>query len=323
MFLREIVGGSTTDDNRSLGEVLPSIDWNTPPTNLKWLTGLWNGMLAGISDKEIRFSEPFVPYAWPAKYGQTLPDCTPVALGTFGQTLVVLTTSKPHLFMGGDPASMDNQPTQFDQSCVAPLSAVSFGHGVVWAAPDGLAYLGQGGAKILTAGLMTRDDWQAIKPTTIVGGAYEGAYIGFYDDGSGVKGFLIDPTNPQGLFFLDFGATVTYQDTVNDQLYLLDGGDIRKWDAGAALAATFKSKVFQMPQPVRAFSCAQVNADAYPVTFKLYADGVLRHTQVATSPEPFRLPSGYWARDFQIELLTSNPTSSAAVAHSFRELAQV
>ena len=38
------------------------------------------------------------------------------------------------------------------------------------------------------------------------------------------------------------------------------------------------------------------------MTYKLYADGSLKHTKTVTSREPFRLPGGYVARDFQQEV---------------------
>jgi len=323
LFLREVTVGttSTTDDNRDLGEVLPTTDWNAPPANLKWLTGMWNGMMAGINGKEVRYCEPYTPYAWPEAYGVSMPDSTPVALATFGQTLVVLTTNTPRLVMGSEPASLDDQPIAFEQACVAPRSAVGMGHGVVWAAPDGLAYIGGGGPRLLTNGIFTRDDWQALKPDTMIGAAYEGAYLCFYNDGSGYKGFVIDPISPQGVYFLDFGITGAYVDSITDHLYVLSGTSVQKWHAGSALTASFKSKVFRMTEPTIAFSCAEVVADSYPVTFKLYADGALKHTQTVASADPFRLPSGYRAREFQTEISTQYPVQMVNVAHSMRELA--
>ena len=70
------------------------------------------------------------------------------------------------------------------------------------------------------------------------------------------------------------------------------------------------------------FACAQVVADNYPVTFKLYADAVIRHTQVVTSDQPFRLPGGYYGTDFQIDVETTGAIQAVSVAHSMRELAQ-
>lgn len=324
-FLREIASTltSTTDDNRALGEVLPSTTWLVPPADLKHLTGAWNGMMAGISGRSVRVCEAHQPYAWPIAYEILPADYTPVALATYGQNLVVLTNGNPILVVGGSPDSLDDQPVEFLQACVAPLSAVSMGHGVAWASPDGLAYVGQGGAKLLTDGLMTRDDWQALKPETIQGCMYEGRYFGFYSPSTGVrKGFVIDPANPQGLYFLDFGVDALYLDDLQDALYVLDGANVQKWDAGASLTATFKSKLQRLPRPVAGFACAEVRADAYPVTFKLYGDGVLKHTQSVASAAPFRLPGGYMAQDWQAEIVTTQAVQGVAVAHSMQELAQ-
>lgn len=312
---------SATDSGQSLGEVLPSTTWLAPPTDLSWLTGMWNGMMAGISGRAIRFCEAFVPYAWPVAYEILPTGVTAVALKTFGQTLVVLTDGSPIIVTGGSPDAMDEQPVEFSQACVAPLSAVDVGFGVAWASPDGLAFVGQGGARMLTEGLMTREDWQALAPSTIKGCMYERRYFGFFNDGAR-KAFMIDPANPQGIYFLDFGADALYSDDVQDALYVLDGTSVKKWDAGSALTATFKSKQFRTPQPVVAFACAEVTADSYPVTFKLYADGVLKHTQTVASASPFRLPSGYMAQIWQIELSTTGAIQGAAVAHSMQELAQ-
>lgn len=324
-FLREIASGLTTstDDNRALGEVLATTTWLQPPANLKYLIGLWNGMMAGISGRSVRFCEAYVPYAWPLAYEILPPHYTPVALGAFGQTLVILTNGTPIVSTGGSPESMDEQPTEFNQACVSPESVVSMGHGVAWASPDGLCYLGSGGAKVLTEGVMTRDDWQAIKPETLVGGMYEGRYIGLYTVAGVTKGFVLDPRNPAGLYFFDFPANAVYFDDLQDALFILDGVNIKKWDAGAALNVTFKSKLFRLPKPMAGFGCAQVLADAYPVTCKLYADGTLKHTQTVASASPFRLPGGYHCESVQIEVVSSGAVQSVVVAHSMQELAQV
>lgn len=314
--------GTATDSGQTLQEALPSTTWLKPPTDLKWLTGMWNGMMAGISDRAVRFCEAYYPHAWPVAYEILPTTVTPVALATFGQTLVVLTDGKPILVTGGSPDSMDEAPIEFEQACIAPLSAVGMGFGVGWASPDGLAFVGQGGARVLTEGVLTRDDWQALNPSTIKGCMYERRYFGFYNDGA-PKAFMLDPANPQGIYFLDFGADALYSDDVQDAMYLLDGVNIKKWDTGSALTTTFKSKQFRMPRPVPAYTCAEVTASSYPVTFKLYADGALKHTESVASATPFRLPGGYRAQVYQIEVSTTGAIQGVAVAHTMQELAQV
>lgn len=322
-FSREIASTltTTTDDGRVLSEVLPSTTWLVAPPDLKQLVGLWNGMFAGISGRSVRFCEAYQPYAWPIAYEILPPHTTPVALGTFGQSLVILTNGNPILSTGGSPDAMDEQPMDFLQSCVAPKSVVSMGHGVGWASPDGLCYIGSGGAKILTEGMMTRDDWAALVPATIIGCMYERRYIGLYTVAGVQKGFMLDPQNPTGLYFFDFGADAVYFDDLQDALYVLQGTSVKKWDAGSALNVTFKSKLFRLPRPMVGFAVAEVVADAYPVTWSLYADGALKHTQTVLSSQPFRLPSGYHAQDAQVQMISANPVQSTSMAHSMKELA--
>lgn len=314
------------DDSEILVTFNPSIPgsaWDPAPDDLHHLTALWNGMAAGISGNGVRFCEPYVPYAWPIQYEVLPPDSTPVALGYAGQNLLVLTNGRPLLVSGTSPDSIDQMPLEFSQACISPESVVSMGAGVAWASGDGLCWWGPGtGPRILTAGVMTRDDWQAIKPGTIVGQMYEGLYLGSYDDGTGRKAFLIDPANPTGLYFLDAGYEAMHFDELQDQLYILNGINVQRWDSGATfMTARARSKVFRAPAPVN-FGAAEVVADAYPVTFRVYADGVLKHTQTVTSRNAFHLPAGFMALDWQFEVETTGAVQGCAVASSIRELAQ-
>ena len=347
-FLREEIAtiGSTTDDGRALGEVMPTDGWLPPPATLSWLTAMWNGMAAAINtvDGSVRYCVAYKPYAWPIAYETLPPNARAVALATFGQSLLVLTTGRPLLVSGSSPDSLDEQPIEVNQACIAPLSAVGLGHGVAWACPDGLAYLGKGGAKLLTLGLLTRDDWLAMNPASIVGAIYEGAYFGCYTVDGVKKGFLIDPMNPAGIFFVDVGYDALYFDETQDALFVLDGTAIKKWDAGSAfMTATFRSKEFVSSW--RSLAAARVEADAYPVTVRfdfLGMDGVqvaqlvaarpgtfsapsattLRHTVVVQSRLPFRLPGGFEARSLQMEIETTNSVQWLVVATSVPELAE-
>jgi hypothetical protein len=323
-FLREIPMGTSVaaDDNRDLGEVLPTTKWLTPPDDLSHLTPMWNGMLGGLSGNAVRFCEPYVPYAWPIDYELIPPDSKPVALGVFGQSLLVLTTSRPLLVAGSSPESLDQQLLEIPQGCVAPRSVAAMGTGVAWASEDGLCWYGAGGARIVTAGLMTREDWQALVPSSIIGRFFEGLYFGSYDDGTGRKAFFIDPMNPTGVFFLSTGYEALYFDELKDQLYVAAGTNVQKWDAGSSMTVRFRSKHFSAPRPVN-FAAAEVTADAYPVTLRVYADGVLRHTQTVANREPFRLPSGFMATRWELEVEGVQAVQSVTMATSIAELAAI
>lgn len=334
-FLGEISISTTTatDSNQTLGEILTTNFWFPAPgiptggltsitePTLSNLTAMWNGMMSGISGNSVRICEPYTPYAWPPTYEIIPPDSKPVGLGVFGQTMLVLTTGRPLLLQGSTPDGMDQRPLEINQACVAARSVVSMGTGVAWASEDGLCWFGQDGARVITNGIMLREDWQALVPSSIIGKMYEGMYFGSYDDGSGRKGFIIDPSGG-GIYFLDVGYSAMYFDSLKDQLYVLNGSNIGKWDAGTALTYRSRSKPFRQGSPIN-FAAAVVVANAYPVTFRLYADGVLKHTQTVADRNPFRLPSGFRAFEYQIELEGTNPVQDAAIATSIEELKQL
>lgn len=333
-FLRELVSTATntTDDNRALGEVLPSLTWvpapgvpqggavNLTEPALHGLVGLWNGMLAGISGRGIRFCESYVPYAWPMGYEIVPADVTPVALATYGQVLVVLTNGNPSIIAGGTPDAMTESPVEFSEACIAAKSAVGVGDGAVWASPNGLAYVGTRGPRVLTQGLLLAEDWEALNPASIIGAFFERRYFGFYVVGGTKRSFMIDPANPTGLYFSDIGADAVYVDKAQDALFILNGTNVQRWDAGGTLTAKFRSKVWEEPTAPAAYAWGRVIADGFPVTLRLYADGVKVEDRQIDSAEPFRLKSGYHFRTFQIEVETASPVQAVTVAHSVQEL---
>lgn len=336
-YLMDIAVGtsSATDTNQTLGEVIGTTGWlpapgiptggsaNITEPVLTGLTPMWAGMLAGISGNSVRICEPYTPYAWPVAYEILPPDSKPVGVGVFGQSMVVLTTGRPMVVAGVTPDGLDQQPIEMPQGCVAVRSIVSMGSGVAWASEDGLCWIGAGGARVVTMGLMLREDWQALVPSSIIGKFYEGLYFGSYDDGTGRKGFFLDPQNPTGIYFLDTGYTALHFDELRDQLYVLDGTSVKAWDAGTTkMTYRARSKLFSVPKPSN-FGAAEVLASSYPMTFRLYADGVLKHTETVASRAPFRLPAGFLARDFQIELEGTEPVQAVSIANSIVELSQV
>lgn len=344
-FLREIAIGtaSTVDDNRELGESLITTTWLSAPSDLSFLTPMWNGMLAGISGNGVRFCEAYVPYAWPVAYDVLPPDSKAVALGVFGQQLLVLTTGRPLLVAGSSPDSLDQMPLEFSQACIAPRSTVSMGVGVAWASNDGLCFYGTGGPRLLTAGVLERDQWQALRPASIIGKFYEGLYFGTYEPviGQPRKAFVIDPGNPAGMYFLDVGYPALHFDELQDQLYVLDGTNVKRWDAGAPMTASATSKEFVLPVATT-MTAAEVVADAYPMTARFIAKDVepaavtamlakavpgldspaartLRYSKTVDSRKPFRLPA-MKAKDWQIEADTTGVVQGAAVASMMDEL---
>jgi hypothetical protein len=321
LTLASAIGGfNDTIDPEDLGEVIPSIDWLAPPDDLAGLINLPNGVMAGFVSRDVYFCEPYVPHAWPDAYRQTI-DFPVVGLGRMDTTLAVLTKGTPYFIQGSHPDSVVVVKSDIEQACISKRSIVSFNNTVIYASPDGLVSLSSNGSSLLTQSMYTQEQWQTlINPSSIVAFHTDMKYVGFYDNGTATGSFVFDFAT--GQFTLnDVYATVGYHNLRDDTLYLMTAGEIKPWNEGSELTYQWKSKLFALPA-VMGMSCAQVEAEAYPVTMKIYADGSLIHTQTVTSRFPFRLPP-ISARDWEFEITGTNEIFSAALSQSMSELANV
>jgi hypothetical protein len=323
LFVAEIPAAQNSyTDNVSadaLGEELPSLYYAEPPAALKGLTNLPNGMMAGFVGRDVYFSEPYRPYAWPETYIQTV-DYPVVGLGRMDTTLAVLTTGTPYLMQGTHPDSVAVVKSDLEQACVSKRSIVSFGGSVVYAAPDGLMRLAPGGSQIITQNLFNYKQWQAyFKPESIHAYAHDNQYIAFYDTGSTQGGFVYDMASGQFILH-DIYATAGFRDVQRDKLFLaFENRSVATWFEGAAKPYVWRSKKFTMPQ-IMGFSCAQLEAETYPMVVRIIADGEIIHSQTVTSRNPFRLPAKV-GRDWEMQIEGSSEVFAIAIANSMTELA--
>jgi len=318
------IGYTTFDDSvppALLGEVIPSAHYNTPPDDMIGLVGMANGVLAGFSGNEVCLSEPYLPHTYPSAYRQST-NYQIVGLGTFGTTLVILTEGHPYLLTGVDPASMTMEEVDLPQACVSKRGIVSTQSGVIYPSPDGLVFISSGGGQLLTQHILTRDQWQAYNPSSIHAYYYNNRYHAFWKDGASTGGIILDPQNPASTFTeTDLYPTTGYTDLVNDSLFLVLSSSIEKWDAGSTnLTYRWRSKVFQAQQRVN-FTCGRVFATSFDdLVFRLYADGQLGAEIRVQSDGIFRLPSGFRARDWEIELEGTDEVQRVAIASRPQEI---
>ena len=59
---------SISDEIVTANNQLSTTGYTPPPTDLKGMIMMPNGMIAGFTDKEIYFCEPYLPHAWPVAY---------------------------------------------------------------------------------------------------------------------------------------------------------------------------------------------------------------------------------------------------------------
>ena len=314
----------------NLGEEIPTSTFDAPADDasadhpdgpMLGLVSMPNGILAGFSGQTVAFSEAFQPHAFPTSYRLTMKSDV-VAIAPLNTGLLVLTKEKPAIIQGLDPEAMSMTEVDSTLSCVSKRSVVDMGEYVLYASPDGLVMATDSGLRLATEEILSRDQWQALAPSTIVGFQYEGHYVGFYNDGTESKGFIFDPRGAKNSYTkLDFHATAGFNDLENDELYLVVGGSVYKFAQGSDLSYTWRTKKFYVQRPIN-LGVAKVDCDSYSPapTFKLYADGVQKHSIPVTSDALFRLPSGYKANEFEVEITGAVPVNEICVYESAGEL---
>lgn len=228
-FVAEISGASTTYNYDSavtpnLQELLPSADYDPPPAGLTGITSLPNGMMAAFVGKDLYFSEPYQPHAWPEKYILTV-DFEIVGLAAFGSTVAVLTRGTPYVAQGTHPDNFVMQKMEANLPCMSRRGIVDIGYAAVYPSADGLVVISATEANMVTRGMFSRDQWAAMSPDSFTAANYDGLYMfthtmGDYDlVTSGVQGvdpfpadFLIGGTpataSPTGIAY-SFGSPFT------------------------------------------------------------------------------------------------------------------
>ena len=338
-FVKDVSGtaaGNTTEavTDDLLGEEIESSDNLAPPDDtssdhpdgpMLGLTTMPNGITAGFSGNTLLFSESYLPHSYPLANQLTTQDDI-VAIASIASGLLVTTKGKPLIASGTDPSAMAMVEIDANLPCVSKRSLVDMGEYALYSSPDGLVLASNSGVQLITEQILTRDQWQDYYPSNVEAYEYEGKYIAFTWDGSDSstkKGFLFDPRGGKNAFVnLDFYATAGYNDRENDELYLVIGGTLKKFARGTTKRSyLWKSKEFFSNRPLSP-GVAKVDAEGYnSLTFKLFADGSLKHTQTVANSDPFRLPGGYRGKVFEIQLEGTDIINEVCVYESPQEIA--
>jgi hypothetical protein len=304
-YVAEIPAATTTFadnfDTEFLGEPVPSSEWVAPNPNMRGLVAMRGGFMAGFWGNTVAFSERGQPHAWPIRYRLPL-DFEIVAVAESAQGLMVGTKGAPYVISGTNPETMQDYKIEVIQACISKRSMVDMGEFVLYASPDGLVAAGGAEARVITRNFITPEQWMAkYNPASIHAVLWGERYLGFYSGGA----FSFSPEEG----FKDFTQTAqcAFLDKQTGEIYFKSGTQLRKWWGGAMVPYTYRSKTFSVPagDPLRA---AKVSASAYPVTMKIYQNGVLRKTHEVESESAFRIPDIYGRYESLYIELTGLPT---------------
>lgn len=306
---------SLTSDQ--LGAALATEDYLPPPDDMMGLCLMANGISAGFSGNTVLFSGAYLPYAWPDANKLTTEDDV-VSICPVGTSLVVGTKGYPYVMTGVSPSSITAQKLNVQQACISKRSMVSVDSVVYYASPDGLVGVTSDGASVATEQIISRDQWQAMSPSSIRAWSYEGKYIAISDTTT----FVFDPKSGD-LRYLSNAWDAAYNDMTADALYLAKGSLLYSWRSSNESNVQFpwRSKEFIEPEG-SSFSCCRIVADDITkIGMRLLLDGaqVLEVVEGNIPSVAFRLPAlrGY---RWQIEVYGNSKVSRITLATSMQEL---
>lgn len=304
---------------------LESTTWDMPPAALRGLTLLPNGFFAGFVGDTVYFSEPYRPWAWP--YSMTFPY-TVVGMRAIESSLVVATNTYPYMVNGVHPSAMNQAQLMQSQGAISDHGMTVVGSVVSFISNDGL--VGVKGYDVdLAAGqaFWTRELWKEIF------GGYINQMELAYHDGSLVCGTPVPGQmweirlDSEGGGNLTMRDGTTYADALyvlpaSDQLYAVRGNKLYQHNGSAANQDyDWAGKDHILPKPTL-FTAGYINCVG-DVRLTVYADGVVRHTQVFTGKTYFRMPTGQKALRWSIRLSGSATVKEISLAERREELARV
>ncbi|MBN8294549.1 hypothetical protein JI664_21430 [Rhodobacter sp. NTK016B] len=333
-FAAEIDADTLTFDHDMeedpLAEVLPTADFDTPPDTMTGLVSMPNGMMAAFAGRRVLFCEPYKPHAWPSKY-ELLVDTDIVGLAAFGSTLAILTESTPYIAQGLSPESMRMERMESYVPCLSRAGIVDLGYAAAFPSNDGLAVISSSSCEIVTRNLFTREQWLALRPATMRASAFGGRYLFLHDAGAvggaaefAMKGITVGAEGATDMIRLDFAAIDIFYDVPTGYLYVLDPDTVtvKVFESYDGDAATYRWRSgILSTRTLTNFGAHFIDADPgeEPITLRLYGDGTLRHT-TQTVNTPARLPGGYLARDWEIEIEGERTVYSVTIANTIEEL---
>jgi hypothetical protein len=311
--------------DEDLGAEQVSDGWLIPPAGLKGLVEYPGGILAGYKDRSIYFCVPYQPHAWKRSYVQTV-HFDIAGLGVNSSGLVVTTTNGiPYLITGYHPSAMSQLKIDSTQSCSNSRSIAVYGDRasavVLYASPDGLTAIDGGIARVISESIWTKDQWQALSPTTMIGVVNEGRYFGFSSAGTII--FPLTASAGKEPVTTDETCAGAHNDLETDLLYMIQGANIKSWGTGATnKTITWKSKKFKAERRL-SFNVVRVRAESYTgdtVICKVYGNETLYATVTLRAATARHLPimrdEVYW--EFQVE--SNHDIYEIVLSSSMRDL---
>lgn len=318
-----------------LGEPFSTEGYCEPPCDLQGITSTDDGVLVGFEGKNLWFTEPWQFHAWTCHLN--LDDCIK-SIEVNGAYIYVATDAFPYVVSiknNEEECKCCREVNKLREpapiSC--PKSMAKTNNGVIWATDVGLVKISGNQMQIETHAYMAEDDWREWYPHDLHGEYYKGMYFGFNAE----RGFIWDLTDgiysdaylgDSGKFTtLDLTPQAVYR-TDQNELIMSIKGDLYKWDdSDTYMPYTWRTKL-HVEGGLANFSMMKIVFEKYlrtrktgnPVEVRLFADDKLMFARKVNCSRPFRLPKGYDALNWEIEITGTETVMEIHMATSQREL---
>tara|TARA_S200000501_G_scaffold8442_2_gene7536 strand:- start:5851 stop:8253 length:2403 start_codon:yes stop_codon:yes gene_type:complete len=285
-----------------LSIILPSEDFDPPPTGMKGIRAAHNNILVGFFDNQLCFSFPDKPHAWPERFRLTF-DSDIVSVEPIQGFILVLTKEYPYQVSGNDPATMVSARIDTLYPCLSKKSVVNMGYGVLWATHGGLAsYAPSAGITLVTSLIHDWDTWNtALDPATLIGHYYNGKYFGSHSSQS----FIFERDDKVGGLFVSINYTFSAActDYATGVMYYIgdDQGNLYEWDNKTQVLSPleWKSKTI-VTKDFMNLGAARIIADFATSTEE--AENVIAYNNTLPA-----FNNGVWAKSIQLGTL-NGPT---------------
>ena len=306
---------------------LTSTAWDAPPAVPSNLTYVGNGFFVVGAGKDLVFSEPYRPHAWP--YRMTLPHGI-VGIVAIEGGILVATQAQCYLVSGAHPTQMSQQLLPVEQAGWSSMAMARIEGAAVFASNDGLVsvYGGQPSIKE-SQSLFMRADWRSRYGNARLNmrlAHHDGRVLGLIDPSypiaSTAEAFLLRLDEAAGAYCrLDVGEPLfnAAVSGTTDQLFVtMEDGFAEFAASNTGLSYEWHSGERLFPAPIN-FACGVVDAVG-TAALTVFADGVLRATVAISGRTSFRLPGGARAYRWSVKLTGTATIREVSLAQSFSEL---
>ena len=243
-----------------LGEAFVAQDFVPPPVDLQGLHLMSNGSAVGFIGKTVYLTEPYQLNAWPYQFPV---QSDIVALSSFDNTLVVLTTGYPEVATIYDPQSITPAILSNREPCVSKESVVQASGGVIFATPSNLYFIGPSGGQSLTEDYFSFREFARLKPATFDSVFRDGEYFSFHEGQAEGRCLILDTREASAVIRqLSQTADAVHVKRGTDELYLANGTNIELYQGGnRRLPYTWESKQHGLSSPAAITSARVLSED--------------------------------------------------------------